>query len=139
MQRLHFLTAFVATGFAVWVIVALASRPELRPHARIARRLLEVLLALQLILGVEAWMKKFGTFVPWDLVRITNEYVAIRTAHALVGSCLLATALVMALRLRVPVGDRFSRPDQAGEAWSAAIEYDSRGVVVATRFRGDAP
>ena len=49
---------------------------------------------LQIVLGVEAWMAKFGSYTLPELVTITTQYATIRTAHALVGSGLLATALV---------------------------------------------
>ncbi|WP_439628105.1 hypothetical protein [Gemmata sp.] len=99
-QKLHFLTAFLATGFAVWLVLRVVSDPAAKARVRVAVHLLSALLLFQVYLGVEAWMEKFGQGVPSDLVPVTKENAAIRTLHALVGSALLATAVGLAVRVR---------------------------------------
>jgi cytochrome c oxidase assembly protein subunit 15 len=138
-QRLHYLTAFVATGLAVWVLATVSARPGARARVRSAGWLFGALLAAQLVLGVEAWMAKFGSYTLPELVTITTEYAAVRTAHALVGSTLLATALVVALRLCVTAGRPVSTPDgvDAGRSDAAGRDLDRQAVV--TGFRGAAP
>ncbi len=99
-QRLHFLTAFAATAVAVLVLRAVFCDPAARRRAGHFAWALAALIAVQLYLGVEAWMAKFGQYVPPELVRVTAENGAIRTLHALVGSGVWAVALAMAVRLR---------------------------------------
>jgi len=99
-QKLHFLTAFLATGIAVWVLMCVFADPAAKGRVRIGAHLLSGLLLLQIYLGVEAWMVKFGSYTLPELVPITKETAAIRTLHALIGSGLLATAVGMAVRVR---------------------------------------
>jgi heme A synthase len=99
-QRLHFLTAFLVVAAAVWLIRAAFAAPAARPRVAAAGWLLAVLLVLQVGLGVEAWMGKFGTFTPPELEQITPQKAAIRTAHVLVGTAILATAAALAVVVR---------------------------------------
>jgi cytochrome c oxidase assembly protein subunit 15 len=104
-QRLHFLTAFLATAVAVLVIRAVLTNPLARGRAGALAWVLAGLVVVQLYLGVEAWMARFGQYTLPELVKVTPESGAIRSLHALVGSAVWATALALALRLR-PVGAR---------------------------------
>jgi heme a synthase len=135
-QRLHFLTAFLATGFAVWVL-AMVFRERVN-RARGAGWILGFLLLVQITLGVEAWMEKFGTYTLPELVKITTQYAAIRTAHALVGSMVLATSLVVALHLR-PVGLSAAKPESVRESWTEPERSVARGAALAAPVRGSAP
>jgi len=99
-QKLHFLTAFLATGIAVWWLMCALYDPAAKSRVRLGAHFLSVLLLVQVYLGVEAWMEKFGQSIPWDLVPITTHNAGIRTLHALIGSGLLATALGLAVRVR---------------------------------------
>ncbi|QJW93846.1 COX15/CtaA family protein [Frigoriglobus tundricola] len=99
-QRLHFLTAFAATAVAVLVLRAVFYDPAARRRAGAFAWALTALLVAQLYLGVEAWMAKFGQYVPPEMVKVTAEGGAIRTLHALVGSGVWAVSLAMAVRLR---------------------------------------
>jgi heme A synthase len=102
-QRLHFLTAFLATVLAVLVIRAVLTDPTARARAGALAWVLAGLVVVQLYLGVEAWMARFGQYKLPELVKVTAESGAIRSFHALVGSGVWAAALALALRLR-PVG-----------------------------------
>jgi heme A synthase len=99
-QRLHFLTAFVATILAVLVIRVVLSDPYARARAGAFAWVLAGLVVVQLYLGVEAWMVRFGQYKLPDQVQVTAESGAIRSFHALVGSGVWAAALALALRLR---------------------------------------
>lgn len=99
-QRLHFLTAFVATAVAVWVLRSVFANPQARGRAGWFGWALGGLVALQVYLGVEAWMAKFGAYTLPELVKVTPESGAIRTLHALVGSGVWALSLALSLRLR---------------------------------------
>ena len=67
-----------------------------------------------------------------DLVKITTQYAVIRTAHALVGSCLLATAVVIALRLCRPSAVPIATPDRTNSEWSDTGGYESRNATVSS-------
>jgi cytochrome c oxidase assembly protein subunit 15 len=96
--RLHLLTAFAVVGFAVWVLKLVRESDPARRYLKGAVRLLEVLLLVQLFLGVEAWFGKFRYgFDPELQPALTFGQAIIRTAHQLLGACLLATATALAV------------------------------------------
>ncbi|MBY0513276.1 MAG: hypothetical protein K2P78_05120, partial [Gemmataceae bacterium] len=99
-QRLHLLTAFVVFGTVVWLVKAVFASPAGRGRAYRLTHLLSWLVLVQVALGVEAWMGKFGAYVRPELEVITPGKAAVRTAHVLVGTLLLGTAVAAALRLR---------------------------------------
>lgn len=124
-QRLHLITAFVAVGLAVWLIRA--GLQLAKPRVRFASHLLSGLLLLQVLLGVEAWMGKFGeearagaaaaSYLP-EAAAVTKKQAVMRTAHTLVGTGVLAVAVVFALRVRMrPSADQGS----LNNLWEAAI------------------
>jgi len=136
-QRLHFLTAFVATGVVAWLLIRIAGQPATRRRVRSAFWLLGFVLALQLILGVEAWMERFGQYTLPDLVRITTAHAAIRTAHAFVGSGLLGTAVVIALRLGRPAGPVIDTPDRTDASHTQLNGFESRGALARSGVGGE--
>jgi heme A synthase len=102
-QRLHLLTAFAVTGVAVWLSVLILGSPPVKARLGGQAYHLLGLLALQLMLGVEAYMGKFAAAgpqaqVPPMLREVRPDQAAIRTAHQLIGAGLLAAAVAMALR-----------------------------------------
>jgi heme A synthase len=134
-QRFHFLTAFLATGLAVCLLVSIFREQGARARVSLACWALGVLIALQLILGVEAWMAKFGAYTLPELVRITTWNATIRTAHALVGTLVLATSVALAVRLWLPVASSVPTSSIVDAEW-----YETpagRAETVATRFRRD--
>ncbi|HEY8503801.1 MAG TPA: hypothetical protein VIL46_04420 [Gemmataceae bacterium] len=102
-QRLHLLTAFAVVAAGVWLIRFVANTPPLRPRAITATRFLAGLLAVQVMLGVEAWLGKFGTGVLPELQRVTAGVAAVRTGHMFVGAWVLAAAVVLAVKAFRPV------------------------------------
>ena len=103
-QRLHFLTAFVVLGLAVWLTVRAVSSPAGRKTLSFDVRHLIGLLALQILLGVEAWMSKFAAAgpdaaLPPEMRPVTVWSGAIRTLHQLIGTAILASSVVIALRV----------------------------------------
>lgn len=100
MQRLHFLTAFVALAGIVWLIVQLGARREAWHTFGTAAVVLAVLVSVQLMLGVETWFSKFSRGVAPELqLPVTTALQAtIRTLHVLIGAALLATATALAVR-----------------------------------------
>lgn len=116
-QRLHILTAFVATGFLVWLAARILLSPIVKPVFRgIAIHLL-VILGTQVALGVESYMGKFVSAgsqaqkLPEDRI-ITKPQAGIRTAHQLIGAGLLAATVAAGIRLgRRPVRSEFDDRD----------------------------
>ncbi len=102
--RMHFLTAFLATAAAVWVLRGVWGEPGAKSAVGGLAWVLVGLLGVQLILGVEAWMEKFGSYTLPELVPVTEKNATIRTLHALVGSGLVATSVMIAVRLRLAAG-----------------------------------
>jgi hypothetical protein len=62
-----------------------------------AAGVLGCLLALQLMLGVEAWMTQLAARMPPEMLPLTMPRVAVRTAHVLGGSLVFALTVVVAL------------------------------------------
>jgi heme A synthase len=106
--RWHLLGAFAVLAAVVWLAGAVwASEPARRRLGRTVS-VLVLLVAVQLALGVEAWLSKFsqGFFLELQPAP-TLPQVVIRTAHFLLGSCILAAAVVTIVLARwsvVPVG-----------------------------------
>jgi heme A synthase len=124
-QRLHFLTAFLATVIAVLVIRAVLTNPAARARAGTLAWVLAGLVAVQVYLGVEAWLARFGQYKLPVLVEVTPEGGAIRSLHALVGSGVWGAALALSLRLRprsAPTNTLESaEPERAGEYARATV------------------
>jgi heme A synthase len=121
-QRLHVLTAFVVTGLAVWLAVRSLATPAGRRQLGFTTYHLLGILAVQVLLGVEAWMLKFGTSGPQglklpELRDVTVMSAGVRTLHVVIGTSLLAAAAVMALRVRrVPLDGREPAAEAFGES-----------------------
>jgi len=112
-QRLHLLTAFLAVATAVGLLRAGFADPGARPRVAAVGWVLGVLIVLQVTLGVEAWMGKFGdearrgkpaaSYLA-EAQPVTERQAATRTAHALTGTGVLAAAVALALRVRPRAG-----------------------------------
>lgn len=99
-QRAHLLAAFAAAAGVVW-LVSLAWVEGGRDRAlRSAAVVLACLLGLQVILGVEAWMAQLSHGPVPELLPVTAPRVAVRTAHVLGGSLLLAATVGVAVLAR---------------------------------------
>ncbi|MCI0701131.1 MAG: hypothetical protein L0241_08610 [Planctomycetia bacterium] len=123
-QRLHFLTAFLATAVAVWVLRSVFADGSARQRVGWVSWAFAELIAIQLYLGVEAWMAKFGAYTLPELVPVTPESGAIRTAHALVGSGVWAAALALALRLWQPKIAPTHKLEPVDSKWAEASSLE---------------
>ncbi|MGL4422231.1 MAG: hypothetical protein ACRCZF_16295 [Gemmataceae bacterium] len=116
-QRLHLITAFLITGLIVAIVFRVRNEPLLRPRLGGAAGHLIGLLALQLILGVEAYLGKFTTaapqpYTPPELRNVSWTQAATRTGHQVIGTGMLAGAVALLLR----AGRRPLRPDMVKES-----------------------
>jgi heme A synthase len=96
-QRLHFLTAFAVIAALAWFIKAVWESPSARQRLGVVAVLMAMLVALQVMLGVEAWLARFGTGELPEMQQVTPGQAVIRTAHVLIGSWLLAISVSCAL------------------------------------------
>ncbi|MHB1426313.1 MAG: COX15/CtaA family protein [Gemmataceae bacterium] len=94
-QRMHLFTAFAVVAVAVWFAHVVLENPSARRLLGRTVILLGVLLALQVLLGVESWLGKFAGVLLPELRNPSNGQAATRIAHVLVGSFILATSVVL--------------------------------------------
>ncbi len=103
-QRAHLLIAFAVVAAVAWLAKGVYENHAADKPLTATVTLLAALVALQLLLGVEAWMTKFGTGVLPELQHLTVGQALIRTAHYLVGSGIFVTSVIIALRTRWRAG-----------------------------------
>ena len=128
VQRFHLLTAFLVVGLGVWLAVRVRATSAGRRHLGGAAVHLLGLLAVQVTLGVDAWMGKFAAVgadagVPPMLRPVTVGAASVRTLHALVGAALLASAVVLALRVWRRAGPVEPAPAVEESAVAAVAAY----------------
>jgi multisubunit Na+/H+ antiporter MnhB subunit len=98
-QRLHILTAFAVVAAAIWLAARAYGIAEARSRLGWALPLLLGLLLVQLTLGVDAWMGKFGPGVDPQAATIRPGQAIVRTLHVLVGTGVLVTSIACTLLL----------------------------------------
>jgi heme A synthase len=94
-QRLHFLTAFAVVAVAVWFARTVLASPSARRLLGRTLIVLGVLLALQIMLGIESWLGKYAGVLLPEMHKPTVGQAATRVAHVLVGSFILAASVVL--------------------------------------------
>jgi cytochrome c oxidase assembly protein subunit 15 len=96
-QRGHLIVAFAVVAVGVWLareVFAAHSRERQLTRSAV---LVVGLLAVQLLLGVEAWMVKFSAADLTGAPSALSRADLIRSAHVLVGALVLASSVVLAL------------------------------------------
>ena len=104
--RLHLLGAFAVLAAATWLARAAWESPTARKRLGRSVSVLMLFVMVQLMLGVEAWLSKFAQgFLPVQYQErppiLSWAQVAVRTAHFLLGSCILAASVATALLARL--------------------------------------
>jgi cytochrome c oxidase assembly protein subunit 15 len=97
-QRTHLLMAFVVVATVVWLVKITLEDRGTEKDLRSAVLWLAVLVLVQLLLGVEAYVRRFAAGIPPEVQRVTVAQAAVRTAHVLVGFLVLAASVVVMLR-----------------------------------------
>ncbi len=101
-QRMHLMTAFAVVAAAVWFAHLALANPSARRLLSRTLILLGIFLTLQIMLGVESWLGKFAGVVLPELRRPTLGQETVRIVHVLIGSFILATAVVQTVLLHRP-------------------------------------
>ena len=119
-NRLHLFFAFVVVGFATLAIKQALSEPAAKRQFNTGARFMMGLIAIQVLLGVEAWMGKFLTGTLPEFETITSKDVGkafTRTAHAHVGTWVLGVAVIFYLITRRNTQSRDGPSDAASVNW----------------------
>lgn len=105
-QRVHLLLAFAVVAAVIWLLRLTLDGTTGDRRLNGAAKLLAILVAVQILLGVEAWMTRFagmGITLPEEIIWRRD---LVRTAHVLTGALILATSVAVmleAFRRVVPV------------------------------------
>jgi heme a synthase len=103
-QRLHFIFAFIITATIIWHSFLVLMQWMGDRESKLYAVILLVLLGLQIVLGIEAWMSKFAftgssSTLPPELRPLSIASATIRTLHAMVGAALLTTSVINLVQL----------------------------------------
>ena len=99
-QRMHLITAFIAFGVVAWISLKMTQSGRARSYLKPYTILLGAIVFVQVVLGVEAWMGKFGTGRPVIQEATTFGQATVRTLHAMVGAILLVVSFGAAIRIQ---------------------------------------
>jgi heme a synthase len=89
--RGHLLVAFAVVAAVAWLAKEVWERHSGDGALSVSMAILAVLVALQVMLGVEAWLMRIFAAEP-------SRQILIRTAHVLMGSLILAAAVVTTIQ-----------------------------------------
>jgi cytochrome c oxidase assembly protein subunit 15 len=106
-QRLHILLAFVVIGLVFMLLGRLRRKGDNRA-ARAVVYLLAGLVLVQPILGVEAWIRRFGAGTLPELVPSSFGLDLARTGHHVLGTLIFASTAALAVLLWRPTAVRES-------------------------------
>jgi heme A synthase len=97
-QRGHLLVAFAVIAAVTWLVKLIGDNYRSERGLVAAARLLAIVVVLQIALGIEAWMVKFGPMQVMEPGHWLFNRDLVRTCHVLAGAILLATSVVVTLR-----------------------------------------
>ncbi|HEY7155737.1 MAG TPA: hypothetical protein VH575_17370, partial [Gemmataceae bacterium] len=93
---------FAVVAVAVWFARTVLANPSARRLLGRTLIVLGVLLALQVMLGVESWLGKYAGVLLPEMHKPTIGQAATRVAHVLVGSFILAASVVLTVLAHRP-------------------------------------
>jgi heme A synthase len=113
--RLHVLLAFAVVVAVLWLASRMVVEEADRPTRRLGY-LLAALVLVQPILGVEAWIGRFGTAELPELVPSSLWLDLVRSGHQILGTLIFATSVALAVLLhrRVAVSEAVQQDSPAG-------------------------
>jgi cytochrome c oxidase assembly protein subunit 15 len=97
-QRLHVVLAFLVVGL-VFLLVGRLWRDTANRAARGAALLLAGLVLVQPVLGVEAWLRRFGAGTLPELLPASPGLDLVRSGHHVLGTLIFATTVALAVLL----------------------------------------
>jgi cytochrome c oxidase assembly protein subunit 15 len=98
-QRIHILVAFAVLTLALFVIQEIMRQFFAGTAERKLAHLIAFLLLMQIGLGVEAWLRRFGTATLPELVPSSWALDLARSGHQLVGTILFSSTIALSLFL----------------------------------------
>jgi cytochrome c oxidase assembly protein subunit 15 len=113
-QRLHVVFAFAVLAIVLLLVKEVRDRAATSQPLRRWARTLTVLLTLQLVLGVEAWLGRFGSGELPELQHSNPGLDLVRSGHYLIGALLFAATVVVALLVHGPELESTASPVAAG-------------------------
>jgi heme A synthase len=129
-QRLHLLSAFAVVGMVVWLRHTIWTSSAAWKCLRMPLLLLVAFVIVQILLGVEAWLERFGSSEYAELHTVTVGEAIIRTAHVLVGSCIFASAVALVVLVQRSLPRPTANPDEVGTArLDTGYPQGRRGVL----------
>jgi cytochrome c oxidase assembly protein subunit 15 len=138
-QRGHLLMAFAVVAAVAWLTKAVTEDPESGKPFRTAVILLAALVAGQILLGIEAWLVQFTPGGVAGMQPLTIRGAVVRTAHVLLGSGILATAVVAVLQVSARsdrIQANMASPDRMNAVTTNPIECDISGAAPRTGLEG---
>jgi hypothetical protein len=103
-QRVHVLAAFLVVAVALWLLPGVWRAASKDRALRALVGVLGVLLVIQPVLGVEAWLRRFGAGTIPDAIHSSPALDAVRSGHHVVGTLLFAGSVALTLLLYRPAG-----------------------------------
>lgn len=97
-QRGHLLAAFAVVAATAWLLKIALENAETDSTLMMTIWWLVGLVGVQILLGVEAYLRRFAAGVPPELQQLSVAQAMVRTAHVMVGFLVLAASTVVCLR-----------------------------------------
>ena len=119
-QRGHFLVAFLVVVAVAFLVKAVFQSTAVTRGMVTAAILLAAFVLLQVMLGIEAWLMKFGGTGLVDSRPVTIGQAIIRTAHFLLGSAIFATSVALTLLAHLHSAPEIAVSGQVGHLEGAA-------------------
>lgn len=114
-QRLHLFTAFLVIGIGTILAMRILNGGVSLQRLRFSAFHLIGIFAVQIYLGIEAYLGKFAVtgqsaLLPPELRPVETTAAVVRTAHTLIGAALLGTVTALAVRIRLMMPPRARWP-----------------------------